>query len=760
MSSILLICGGPSPEKGISLNSARSVMDHLIDYFDISALYINDKLQFFPIDCNQLYSNRPEDFDFQLHNTNLTGENLAKFLKSFDLIFPLVHGKFGEDGQLQALLESLNVPFVGSSSTTCSKGFNKFSFNQFLKKEGFDVLQAYLVNKQNITSIGCNFTRPWVVKPTKCGSSFGVEIVRNYLELQNAMDKIFNAELDDQVIVEEFVQGLEFTLVILEGPTGNPVPLIPTEVEILSDSIFDYRKKYLPSSSTRSHCPPRLSHEVIQSIREKAAKIFQLLSSKDLVRIDGWVLKSGEIVFTDLNPMSGMEQNSFLFQQAAWIGFTHSELLVYLVNIASKRYNLKLIPKQVIKFTQGTNLYILFGGNSNEKQISIMSGTNVWLKLMHSQVYNPKLFLLVGDEVFLVPYPYSLYHTVEEIYENCQSAVEQTKIITPFIVEINQLLKRAFSPCTVPQLFDLDSFIALAKEENAFVFLALHGGFGEDGSIQSLLENTGLLFNGSNAQTSAICMNKYTTADMLQYNDTLIKLQKIQCRLYKSTFITKENQPISYKLLVEVLQSKSFIIKPIADGCSTGVYPIHEEQDLIHYLQYIKSTNDSNLIYIIEPFIRVDEILITNKQLQIVDNGGWIEMTVGILITQGNYYSLNPSITIASAEILSLEEKFQGGTGINLTPPPSNIINQSQIALIKQEVEKIGKQLKLDNYARIDIFFNRKLNQLMVIEVNTLPALTPSTVLFHQAIAENPPIKPKNFLEQIINNVVLQKNVL
>ena len=99
---------------------------------------------------------------------------------------------------------------------------------------------------------------------------------------------------------------------------------------------------------------------------------------------------------------------------------------------------------------------------------------------------------------------------------------------------------------------------------------------------------------------------------------------------------------------------------------------------------------------------------------------------------------MNPSITIAEGAILSLEEKFQGGTGINLTPPPEEILSSSATGKIKRLVEKAAQALGIQNYARLDVFFNRLTEKMILIEANTLPGLTPSTVIYHQGLAEEP----------------------
>jgi D-alanine-D-alanine ligase-like ATP-grasp enzyme len=141
----------------------------------------------------------------------------------------------------------------------------------------------------------------------------------------------------------------------------------------------------------------------------------------------------------------------------------------------------------------------------------------------------------------------------------------------------------------------------------------------------------------------------------------------------------------------------------------------------------------------------------------------WIELTVGILEDGKSYHALTPSVTLAQEDVLSVEEKFQGGTGANLTPPPENIINKKQIGLIKAKVEKSAEALGIQGYARIDIFFNKNSNKIMLIEANTLPGLSPSTVIFQQAYLEkdtesSESLNPQIFLSKLIDNGIKRRN--
>ena len=219
---------------------------------------------------------------------------------------------------------------------------------------------------------------------------------------------------------------------------------------------------------------------------------------------------------------------------------------------------------------------------------------------------------------------------------------------------------------------------------------------------------------------------------------------------------------------VQKFGTADILIKPQADGCSAGVARLASSVELGLYLAALRQgepvlaagtlTHQPQAIelpvqvqnLILEPFIITDAIRIEDLQLRHSPVTGWIELTVGVTEHGGHYHALSPSITVAQHAVLSLEEKFQGGTGVNLTPPPAELITAAQRDLIKIKVEQAAAALGIEGYARIDIFFNTRTEQVMVIEANSLPGLTASTVIFHQALAEQPAQGPVVFLAQLV----------
>jgi D-alanine-D-alanine ligase-like ATP-grasp enzyme len=312
----------------------------------------------------------------------------------------------------------------------------------------------------------------------------------------------------------------------------------------------------------------------------------------------------------------------------------------------------------------------------------------------------------------------------------------------------------------------LDEFCQEAAKEKVFVFNALHGGEGEDGRVQAKLNEYGLAYNGSDVKASHLCMDKYETGEVIDaLKDPLL--------VAAPKFMVAAKQPEKAESIwadaVKKLGTTDILVKPQGDGCSTGVVRLHSAEDLKKYMTAVKEGRTSlpagtlanqptivdlparleNILF--EPFIVTDEIFVKGLDLVHKPDTGWIELTVGVLEEGGAYHALSPSITVAQGNVLSVEEKFQGGTGVNLTPPPSSIISEKQIALIKTKIEKAAKALGIEGYSRIDIFFNTKTDQTLVIEANTLPGLTPSTVIYHQALAEVPPYTPQTFLAKLVD---------
>ncbi|MGE3622865.1 MAG: hypothetical protein AB7H77_03175 [Bdellovibrionales bacterium] len=775
---IAVICGGPSAERGISLNSARSVMDHLVPLgWDVVPFYCDTQKNLYRLSPPQLYSNTPSDFDYKLAHAArpLSTEQFIAECRAVDLVFPAIHGAFGEDGELQELLETHNIPFVGSPSKACRLMFDKATANAHLARHGFitlphcvlrsDDMDADIAKKLSAFFLEHRLAKV-IVKPTAGGSSLGVSTAHSSVEAAEKARQLFAQKRSDTAMVEPYCEGQEFTVLVLESSENKPVALIPTEIELTGDdSIFGFRHKYLPTCHVAYHCPPRFSDEVIAAIREAAEALFAFFGMRDFARLDGWLLKDGRVVFSDFNPVSGMEQNSFLFIQGSRVGMTHGDMLRYIVGGAARRAGLSPHEKPAAKARDAQNVRVLFGGKTAERQVSLMSGTNVWLKLRHAAKLAPEPFILAPNgDVWHLPYSFTLNHTCEEILFHCSEAAVIAGRLKTLAPPLRQKLGLPPLPANtdlMPRRMSLEQFCLEAKDEKAFVFLGLHGGEGEDGTMQNMLDQFGLAYNGSGPSGSRLCIDKNGTGTaILALGDPrLASAPKISFSL---------GAPPDWEEACAKLQSRDLLIKPQSDGCSAGVVRLQSGEELAVYLEALNAHEPVLLPgsikhmrqaielpmhideLLLEPFIVTDDIHVEDRELAYNKKTGWVELTVGVLEKAGEYHALTPSITVAQGEVLSLEEKFQGGTGINLTPPPANIVTPDQIGLIRGKIECAARALRIEGYARIDIFFNVTGNQTMVIEANTLPGLTASTVIFHQALEEQPPMHPRRFLEKLV----------
>jgi D-alanine--D-alanine ligase len=799
---IAIVFGGPSSERGISLNSARTIADHVtsIGVRLAELVYIDSGGQAFAITNGLLYCNTTSDFDYKLagddeaYGVRLTGAELLERLKATDLVFPAMHGQFGEDGQLQSLLEQAGVPYVGTAAAQCEVAFDKHRAKEALAAAGIAVVPSVLVTSQDSDGERDALLRnafpqagALVVKPAQSGSSIGVHICPDRdtarLRLQELLEE------HPRVLIQPRMDGIECTTSVLEGPTG-PVALMPTEVELRKrqgeGDYLDFERKYLYSDKVHYYCPPRFAEDEIEQIQRLAEQVFTTLGMRDFARIDGWRAPDGSLQISDVNPISGMEQTSFLFVQAAQVGMNHADLLRFVLRTAARRAGLNWMDSEDAqpRARRRRRLPVVFGGGTAERQVSVMSGLNVWLKLQESERFDPVPYLLDGtDTVWHLPYSAALHHSVEEIVEVCENAAEHEQLRGRLAEKIHARLELSgadtSAPAALPVRLTLDEFL----KENDLVFIALHGGMGEDGTLQSKLEEHGVRYNGSGPEASRLCIDKAATGEAIAgLDDPHISTAK-RVRMRAPEQVSAEAATDMWGTIVAACGARDVIVKPLDDGCSAGIVRLSDATELLHYLQVNASERTaleghefSNLAddqsvemptepqksLLFEEFIETDDI----KPREAAEFGraglawgqerdtGWVEVTVGVLGPRGEMRALNPSITIAGNRVLSVQEKFMSGTGINLTPPPAppdGHVSPQAVEHAKRHIERVARELGLAGYARVDAFMHRDSGDIIVIEVNTLPGLTPATVFYHQGIAEQPTIPPREILERIVD---------
>ncbi|KAL6138969.1 hypothetical protein ACLB2K_064247 [Fragaria x ananassa] len=384
----------------------------------------------------------------------------------------------------------------------------------------------------------------------------------------------------------------------------------------------------------------------------------------------------GTILYTDINLISGMEQTSFLFQQASKVGFSHANILRSIINHACLRFPHlsscdgvsgdlpRTLKSPLLKDDwEGTQkVFVIFGGDTSERQVSLMSGTNVWLNLQAFDDLEVLPCLLAPTNgysssndvdknevdatsrtVWSLPYSLVLRHTTEEVLAACVEAIEPDRAALTSQLRnrvINDLMEgfKKHSWFTVfdindelPVKFSIEEWIKLAKEVKATVFIAVHGGIGEDGTLQSLLEAEGVPHTGPGVLASKICMDKVATSVALKHLSDLGVLT-INKDVRRRDELLSTPIPNVWHELTSKLQCETLCVKPARDGCSTGVARLCCDGDLSMYVKaledcllqippnslskehgMIEMPNPPPELLIFEPFIETDDIIVSSS---------------------------------------------------------------------------------------------------------------------------------------------------
>lgn len=706
--------GGKSVEREVSFNSGRTICDHLDTscYTAVPIFQRNDGALFL-LPWHFLHRGKISDFEHRLHTEaqSLTWDSLKQLM---DFAYIAMHGHYAEDGTMQGMLEVLGIPYLGSKVLASALGMDKSMHKTFLKACGIRVPHGITLTPHDITTYANNhdaliallhttgITLPCIVKPALEGSSLGVTIVHTTDTLIPALEHACAIDpfTKQKVLIEEKIEGMEFTCVsMIDYRTGEWIALPPTEiVPEAAHGLYDYEQKYMPGRALKC-TPARCSPEITLAITHTCIAASKALGFTTLSRIDGFVTNTGEIVIIDPNTLSGMAPSSYIFNQAAEYGMSHTDFINYLITTELSAYNMldNAMQTKSLSNTSTTpsrlRVAVLLGGATSEREISLESGRNVVYKL------SPHMYDVIPVFVDDATQLYQLTHA--------QLVRGSTKEIKRMLQETARIAWN-----DLPNIAD-------------FVFIALHGGKGENGSIQGALEMLGLPYNGSGVLASALCMDKYRTTQYLAQQGF-----DVPRSLLVDQHLWDAHNTVIFNTITRDLGFPC-IIKPHDDGCSTMVKKINAAEELSGAIDQFFATGRISVL--IEEYI----------------NG--MELTVGV-IGNGTARALPPSKTVVSADILSLEEKFLPGAGENLTPAP---LPDVDIHCVQQTMEKVYQAVGCAGYARIDCFFQSAeqsptgKKRVVVLEINSLPGLTPATCIFHQAAEVG--MRPMDFINVIIN---------
>ncbi|TSJ81478.1 MAG: hypothetical protein NMK33_04100 [Candidatus Cardinium sp.] len=408
---------------------------------------------------------------------------------------------------------------------------------------------------------------------------------------------------------------------------------------------------------------------------------------------------------------------------------------------------------------------VLMGGFTPERHISLESGRNVYSKLLASTKYAPLPLFLSGSReayrIFTLPAALLLKDNADDIHDVLLHPTRFSRseaLLTAIRKEAASITKHyAKDVIFTPEEL---TFSAL-KERIDFIFIALHGRPGEDGTLQKLLEAHDIPYNGSGIATTALTIDKYATNQFLAQKGFHVAQQFV---------VTKKDWSAHQDKVIHAIEEAftyPIIAKPVDDGCSAGVMRITDSAMLVAYAA--ASFRDESLIavdliealalqaadYIPRQARFLLETLIQKDQ----ETLDCLETTTGLLThidPNGKtlYEVFEPSETVAADAVLSLEEKFLAGEGHNITPARFHNDTKAAEAIcksVKKQLRTIAAVLNLQGYARIDAFVKIYAHQkveVWVIEINALPAMTPATCIFHQCALNG--YTPFDFIDAII----------
>ena len=266
-------------------------------------------------------------------------DGTTRSLGEVDVVFPILHGRFGEDGTVQGMLELLGLPFVGSGVLASALGMDKHFTKTVLLQAGIEVApwntvtaRQWALSPTLVAERASSLGLPAFVKPARAGSSVGVSRITDWSQLAEAME-VALAE-DDKVLIEEGIVGREVECGVLEGRDGAPTRVsVAGEVVMTDRAFYDFDAKYLDAPGIELVCPAPMSDDQLATMQSIAATAFESIGGAGLARVDFFLTDNGFVV-NELNTMPGFTPISMF--PACWIasGLSYPQLIDELIDLA------------------------------------------------------------------------------------------------------------------------------------------------------------------------------------------------------------------------------------------------------------------------------------------------------------------------------------------------------------------------------------------------------------------------------------------
>ena len=330
---VAVVAGGRSSEHDISLASARSVLEALDPerYETVTVAIGRDgRWELGPGHSSHALGTVPGSGPAETLPVPATSSEVTQTLGSVDVVLPILHGPFGEDGTVQGLLELAGVPYVGAGVAASAICMDKDLCKAVLRDRGIPVTRNVTLREGD--EIDNPFAFPVFVKPARLGSSVGITKAHDEAELRAAVE--LARQHDDKVLIEEFVAGTEVEC----GVLGNRRPVASVVGEIVPHAEwYDYSAKYDEGGSDIV-VPARIPDEQAERVQQLAVESFVATECEGMARVDFFIREDGEVVVNEINTIPGFTETSVYARLFEASGIEYPELLQQLIDLALERH--------------------------------------------------------------------------------------------------------------------------------------------------------------------------------------------------------------------------------------------------------------------------------------------------------------------------------------------------------------------------------------------------------------------------------------
>ena len=351
---VAILFGGKSAEHEISLISARNIveaMDH--NKYEVVAIGI-DKQGRWHVDegARLLHGNTQSKVEFSDAKNAaavLPGDTATPMVRStgaglgglgslgpIDVVFPILHGPFGEDGTVQGLLKLANVPFVGAGVLGSAVGMDKDVMKRLLRDAKVPIGKFLAFNRSDkigFARVKKTLGMPLFVKPANLGSSVGISKVGKPAQFATAVKEAFR--YDNKIIIEEFIEGREIECSVLGN--DRPIASLPGEI-IVNREFYSYDAKYIDDNGARLEIPANLPKAVIKKVRAIALQAYRALCCEGMARVDFFVRANGQVLVNEINTIPGFTKISMYPKMWEASGISYSKLIDRLIQLALQRH--------------------------------------------------------------------------------------------------------------------------------------------------------------------------------------------------------------------------------------------------------------------------------------------------------------------------------------------------------------------------------------------------------------------------------------